>query len=258
MVGFLMLIWGYATSQAQTFEFVQLCDPQLGMGEYEEDKKSFERAVQKINQLKPDFVVICGDLVHHASDSSFQHYLSIRNKLDVPVYQVPGNHDIGLNPTVESLANYRSLFGDDYFIKEHKGISFIFTNTQLWKSYTEQASEKHHQWFEQTMDSLYNNNIPSIVVGHYPLFVNESQEKDEYFNLPLNYRQKILELMVRNKTLAYLSGHKHLLVTNTYEGIQLLSGESTSVNFDKRPLGFRVWSVSSQDITHRFVPLKEY
>ena len=45
------------------FSFAQMCDTQLGMGGYEHDVKTFGLAVTQINKMKPDFVVICGDLV---------------------------------------------------------------------------------------------------------------------------------------------------------------------------------------------------
>jgi hypothetical protein len=54
---------------AEQFSFVQMCDTQLGMGGYEHDVKTFTLAVDQINGMKPDFVVICGDLVNKANDT---------------------------------------------------------------------------------------------------------------------------------------------------------------------------------------------
>jgi hypothetical protein len=36
----------------------------------------------------------------------------------------------------------------------------------------------------------------------------------------------------------------------------LISGSATSKNFDKSPLGFRVWKVRLDTITHYFEPLQ--
>ncbi|MDP4678851.1 MAG: hypothetical protein NWS46_00615, partial [Cyclobacteriaceae bacterium] len=55
-----------------------MCDTQLGMGGYEHDKATFKQAVRQINNLDPDFVVICGDLVHWANDSSFNDFNNIK------------------------------------------------------------------------------------------------------------------------------------------------------------------------------------
>jgi len=55
------------------FSFVQLCDTQIGFGSvgYENDLEKFKQAVVQINDLNPDFVVICGDLVNTPNDNSF-------------------------------------------------------------------------------------------------------------------------------------------------------------------------------------------
>ncbi|MCK5103753.1 MAG: metallophosphoesterase, partial [Cyclobacteriaceae bacterium] len=136
-----------------------------------------------------------------------------------------------------------------------KGYSFIVTNTQLWKASVENESEKHDKWFKQTLDSLGNSNTAVLVIGHYPIFLKTPDEEEEYFNLPLEKRNEILALFKRNNVKAYLSGHRHETVINSYVNIQLVSGETTSKNFDERPLGFRLWEVSTDTILHRFVPV---
>lgn len=115
------------------FTFVQLCDTQIGVTNYDEDIASFEQAVRQINELDPDFTVICGDLVQNAADSSFQDAKKIIDKLKSPCYVAPGNHDIGKVPTDDSLRKYREIFGRDYFEFKNKGYSFLVTNTLLWR-----------------------------------------------------------------------------------------------------------------------------
>ena len=105
------------------------------------------------------------------------------------------------------------------------------------------------------IDSLGKKEAPIFVVGHYPIFLNTPDEEEVYFNLPMHRRNEILELFKSNKIKAYLSGHKHETIINNYENIQLVSEETTSKNFDKRPMGFRLWEVSADTITNKFIPL---
>jgi len=228
------------------------------MGGYEHDVKTFEQAVRQINELKPDFAVICGDLVHHATDSSYADFKRIMEGFKMPCYPAPGNHDVGNKPNDTTLAYYRKIIGEDYYTFQNKGYSFIVTNTQLWKVNVENESEKHHQWFKDKLDSLGKTNTSSFVIGHYPIFLKSPDEEEKYFNLPLNRRKEILSLFKKNNVKAYLSGHKHETVINSYENIQLVSGETTSKNFDKRPMGFRLWKVATDTIYHQFVPLENY
>lgn len=244
-----------AKKTQEPFAFVQLCDTQLGMGGYEHDIKTFKQAVKQINQINPDFAVICGDLVNHASDSSYADFKNIMKGFKMPCYLAPGNHDVGNVLTDTSLAYYRNRIGKDYFMFENKGVNFVVTNTQLWKADVANESEKHHQWFKKTMDSLGEKKASIFGIGHYPIFLKTPDEEEAYFNLPVAIRKEILASLKKNKVKAYLSGHKHETLINNFENIQLVSGETTSKNFDKRPLGFRLWEVTSDTIFHKFIKL---
>lgn len=251
----------------RTFTFVQLCDPQLGMSGYgkekafqkfyELDKESLRKAVIKINDLKPDFVIVCGDFVQNASDSSFEDFISIKNDLKMQCYLAPGNHDVGTVPNDATLAFYRKLFGQDYYSFKHKHCRFIVTNSQLWMSDIKGESKMHDVWFKQTIAkrSLIKNR--QIVIGHVPIFVELPNEQNDYFNIPLEKRIELLRLFEENNVVAYLSGHKHLPISNSYKGIQLVTGESTSFHFDGSPLGFQLWTVSKDTIVHQFIPFLE-
>ncbi len=240
----------------EPFSFVQLCDTQLGMGGYEHDIKTFQQAVKQINELEADFVVICGDLVHNAADSTYTDFNKILSGLEIPSHLVSGNHDVGNVPTDTTLQYYRKTIGDDYYQFDHKNHSFIVTNTQLWKVDVDNESEKHNAWFEETLKIQGYKQYPVFVLGHYPLYTELPDEEEHYYNLPIPTRKRILELFMENNVVAYLSGHTHKLTMNKYEHIQLVSGETTSKNFDDRPFGFRVWQVSTDTIKNDFVPLE--
>ncbi len=240
----------------EPFSFVQMCDPQLGMGGYEHDVLFFTLAVEKINEIDPDFVLICGDLVHHASDSTFGKFNDIRKGFSMPVHCAPGNHDVGNTPNDSSLAVYRNFIGNDYYDFQHKGYSFIVFNTQLWKADCGEESERHNRWVMETLSGIKGGRQRTFVAGHYPIYLEDPEEEEKYFNLPLNKRKELLTLFEQKGVVAYLSGHTHETIINNYKGIQLISGETTSKNFDKRPMGFRVWTVSADSVWHRFQSLE--
>ena len=227
----------------EAFTFVQLCDPQLGMGGYEHDVSSFKQAVRLTNALKVDFVVICGDLVHNFNDTSVADFKEIKAGFTVPCFPAPGNHDVGDTPTVASLNRYRAAIGEDYFSVEHKGYTFVIANTSLWRVQVQGESQAHDSWFKQTLAAARDKNSPVFVVQHYP--VNTLPTANER-----------LGLFETSGVVAVLAGHLHMTTIVDYKGIQLVTGESTSTNFDGRPLGFRLWHVDSPtSITHEFIPL---
>jgi predicted MPP superfamily phosphohydrolase len=243
-------------SEFQPFTFVQMCDTQLGMGGYQHDVMAFKQAVKQINKMNPDFVVICGDLVQTANDTSYADFMTIKSGFIMDCHCAPGNHDVG-KPSAKSLDYYRNTMGKDYFSLEHKGLTFVFTNTQLWKTALEGESEKHDDWVAQTLKNAKAKQSPVLLVGHFPVFVKTLDEKETYYNLPLKKRRQLLDLYEQSGVLAVLSGHTHTTIINNYNGIQLVNGEVTSKNFDKRPLGFRLWTVEAlETVKHEFVPLE--
>jgi len=239
------------------FDFVQICDPQLGFGGYEHDLMTFRQAVKQTNVLAPAFVVICGDLVNKSDDKSFADFNEIKAELTMPCYCAPGNHDVGNEPTVTSLERYREIIGKDYYSFEHNGYIFLVVNTQLWKAPLEGESAKHDEWFKRELRVSSGKMQEVFVVGHYPLYLKEPDEKDGYYNIPLEKRKEMLTLFEGYGVVAMLGGHTHRTIINDNKGIQLVNAETTSKNFDDRPLGFRVWSVADQKPPkHEFVPLE--
>ncbi|MCK4561972.1 MAG: metallophosphoesterase [Flavobacteriaceae bacterium] len=257
LIFFLVFAISCSEKEQKPFTFVQLCDTQLGMGGYEHDIKTFKQAVKQINLINPDFVIICGDLVNDASDSSFADFNKIRSQFKMSCYCVSGNHDVGNVPNDSTLSFYRETIGKDYYGFENKGYAFVVTNSQLWKENVENESKKHDDWFKKTIDSIKETNQPIFVAGHYPLFIETVDEEEAYFNLPSTKRKEILNIFTKSDVVAYLSGHAHRPLINNYKNIQLVSGEATSKNLDSTiALGFRVWNVSKDTIFQNFVPLQ--
>jgi len=125
------------------------------------------------------------------------------------------------------------------------------------KSPLEGESAKHDEWLKRELQVSSGKMQGVFVVGHHPLYLKEPDEKDGYYNIPLEKRKEILALLEGYGVVAMLGGHTHKTIINDNEGIQLVNAEATSKNFDDRPLGFRVWSVEDQKPpTHEFVPLE--
>ena len=136
---------------------------------------------------------------------------------------------------------------------------FVIVNTQLWKALVKDESEKHDSWLEATLQTAANERARIFVVGHSPFFVEKPDEDEEYFNLPVAKRKELLSLFEERGVVAVLGGHTHELLINEYKGIQLVNGETTSKNFDKRPFGFRLWHVGdARPFRHDFVPLEGF
>jgi len=242
----------------EPFVFVQLCDTQLGMGGYADDKESLRLAVEQINELKPDLVFICGDLVNDPSDdNAFADFKALVAGFAAPCHCAPGNHDVGTQTTIPLLQRYRTIMGEDYFEVQHKGCTFLVVNTSLWRNQVPGESEKHDAWFEQRLKNASKAGRRIFIVGHYPPFVKTPEEKDEYFNLPQAKRAEVLGLAKQYGVEAILTGHTHREIINTHEGILSVTSCTTSKNFDGAPRGFRVFRVGTQGaLQHEYTAIK--
>lgn len=239
----------------QPFTFIQICDPQLGKGGYEHDLKTFEQAVVQSNALKPDFVVICGDLVSRLNEQSVKDINRIKAGFTMPAHCVPGNHDVFWGPQdkrnnisqPQSLANYRKAFGKDYYSFEHKGHVFLCANSMLWRTEVEleEEIEKHHQWVKDTLATASKKGQPVFVVMHHPLYVKQPDEKDSGVNLPLEKRKELLALFEKHGVVAVLTGHAHRIIINNHKGIQMVTGEATSTTHGAK-VGFRLWHIGAK------------
>ena len=127
------------------FYFIQMADTQLGMIAGGSDGMSFgaetsivERVTDAIAAMtpRPSFVVVCGDLTNipaHAAQIAEYKRLMGRLPDSIPYHNVSGNHDFAGNPSPESLAFYRGIYGPDQYSFDHGGWHFSVLDSTLMK-----------------------------------------------------------------------------------------------------------------------------
>lgn len=242
-----------------SFSFVQLADPQLGIGGYEHDVATFRQAVRELNRLRPDFVVICGDLIHERDDvEAMADFKAIKAGLKMPCYCVPGNHDVHNEPNARTLSRYRALNGADRFSIEHKGHVLVGVNSQLWKAPLQPEAEQQDAWMLDVLQAAARRELQVVIAGHTPLYTEHPEEEEHYFNLPLDQRARLLDLFEEFRVKAYLAGHAHKNIAHSHRGIELITTASTSCNFDAIPMGYRMWRVQpAGDYSHAYVALSD-
>ncbi len=73
---------------------------------------------------RPRFLIVCGDMLDAFPDKwprireeQERDFMEVYSELDeeIPLVCVCGNHDVGNTPSRETVASYRSSFGDDFF-----------------------------------------------------------------------------------------------------------------------------------------------
>jgi len=270
--------------------FVQMADPQFGMyssvSKFSDADKAerrqrginieytgpvleglaketslFTEAIETANKINPDFVVICGDMVHNSdSDEQFQELIRISRLLneDIKLYWVAGNHDVGDKPTRAGLAQYKEQFGEYNYSFQEENCYFIVLNSSIcydpgsvpdeWEiliSFLEKEL--------QTAASVQQRH--KIIFMHHPLYLNDPNEGDNYFVIPSARRAKIIDLITEYDVSAVFTGHLH---RNNYKKIgntELVSTGPVGFPLGEDPSGIRHVRVDDNSLTHEYLGL---
>jgi len=114
------------------FNFVHVADLHLGYSQYglevrrEDFDKVFQELVDRAIELKPDFVIIAGDLFHTARPSNVTLENAIRSfsrlrEAGIPVLTVDGSHDSAPNMVTGTIIYPLDSAGLVYHLPRHEG-----------------------------------------------------------------------------------------------------------------------------------------
>lgn len=247
--------------------FVQMSDPQFGMvsnnNGFKFETRNLERAVQWVNRLRPAFVVVTGDLVNRPADpAQVGEYRRIMAGLDrsIPLYNVPGNHDIGNQCSAESLQAWRRTFGRDHYSFQSGALYGIVLNTVLLSAPGECAAEAAAQetWLAEELEKARRARARHVVVfQHHPPFVADAEEAAGYHNLPVPARRRYLELLGKSTVSHVFAGHLHRNAEGRAGGIAVITTGAVGKPLGGSRSGLRVVKFGGRVLEHQYHALEE-
>ncbi len=273
----------------QPFHFMQLADMQFGMFAhfsgmsdeeiadrrarginvtkapkiegFADETRLFMDAISEANRLRPAFVVVCGDMIQHAgSAEETAEVLRIAGLLHdgIPIYWVAGNHDIASDtfaPTPEDVAMYRAAFGADYYAFQHGGASFIVLDTVVMDHPEHVPGEWEAQlsFLERELRAARDRGSEQVIVFcHHPLFLARPDEDNNYWNVPPERRDTVLELLTGHGVSAVFAGHWHRNNYATGAGLQMVASGPVGYPLGDDPSGYRIIRLSSDAVEHDY------
>jgi len=227
---------------------------------FEWDARRYRLAVAEINAVRPDLVVIGGDMVDDPnSEDQYDEFMGITNAIDgdIPVRWVPGNHDVAadtLVPTRESIARYRDAFGPDFFAFDQGDLRFIALNTVV----IDHPEEVPGEW-EAQRDFLASELIDAddrhrtvVLLGHHPLFTRHADEQDDYWNLPIERRRIVLDLIRCHRVPMALAGHWHRNGNARDGDFEMVITGPVGYPLGDDPSGFRLIDHQDDALSHSY------
>lgn len=246
----------------KSFKFVQISDPQVGFmdrsSDYSYSDNLFKQAVTAINRVKPEFVIITGDLVHDALDLSqkdiYKKNISAINP-KIKVYALPGNHD--MRPWTEANHNnFLKFNGYDRFSFVQNDCAFIGFDSCCIKDGIEDQEAEQLIWLIDQLKSAQGSRY-IFLFTHCPIFRESIDEKEDYFNFSMPKREEYLDLFKKYNVSAVFAGHTHKAYNSEWEGIKLITSGPVGTPLDGGVSGINIIKVGRKGFTSTYLSTNE-
>jgi 3',5'-cyclic AMP phosphodiesterase CpdA len=249
---------------AEPFFFLQASDPQFGMytenKDFRQETANWEFVITNANRLKPAFVVVTGDLTNIPRNADqIAEYQRINAKLDksVHLYSVPGNHDVGNEPSPPLLEAYRKNYGADYYSFREGPVYGIVLNSSLFTSSEKAPGEgaKQETWLGQELEKARAAGAMPVVFQHIPFFLEKADEPDQYFNIPMATRQRVLGMLKKGGVKYVFAGHYHRNAYGKDGDLEMITTGPAGMPIGPDPSGLRIAEVKGNAIVQDYYSL---
>jgi 3',5'-cyclic AMP phosphodiesterase CpdA len=225
--------------------------------------QNFHRVSEYIDARRPDLVVNSGDLAFDGPTSrdDLEFARELHAALPVACRYLPGNHDIGDNPTElgpappqpateQERQNFLSIFGEDRWRFDAAGWRFIGLNSLMMN--TGLASEaEQYDWLASQLSSA--DGKPVALFLHKPLYLNSPEDPELAASairyIPMPARSRLVEMLRTADLRLVASGHVHQRRDFTYRHIRHVWAPSA---------GFIISDAKQEVIGTKEVGLVEY
>ena len=191
---------------------------------------NFHRVSEHIDANRPDLVINTGDVSWDgpSSRTDMEFALALHATLPVDSRYLPGNHDIGDNPTAvgappscpateERREAFVSVFGEDRWQFEAAGWRFIGLNSLIMNTGIPSELEQE-EWLTSQLAGA--NRKPIALFLHKPLFLNTPEDPEEAATairfVPQPVRARLAALIGTHNVRLVASGHVHQRRDFTY------------------------------------------
>lgn len=192
-------------------------------------EQSFHEVMQQIQQRFPqmDALIHTGDLAQVPVEQTYQRYLAFVQSLNVPYYQIPGNHDDSRVFPFHQHANQVHAI--------HFGTwTMILLNSAVQGKIDGWVEQAQLDQLDQLLLEFKHQHV--IVTCHHHPFAMKSYWIDQH---RLKNAEDLKDILARHHNIKLvLFGHVHQDSCNEWHGIYFLSTPSTSVQFKPKSEDF--------------------
>jgi 3',5'-cyclic AMP phosphodiesterase CpdA len=191
---------------------------------------NFHRVSEYIDAKRPDLVLNSGDLAFDGptSPGDLEFARMLHDALPVACRYLPGNHDIGDNPsavgtppshpvTDANLESYHMIIGEDRWRFDAAGWCFIGLNSLVMNSGLAREAEQV-EWLASQLSRT--DGKPLALFLHKPLFLKAPDDPElaatSFRYVPMPTRSRLIEMLRTVDLRLVASGHVHQRRDFTY------------------------------------------
>jgi len=221
------------------FSFVHVADLHLGYSQYNSDVRredfnaTFREVVEKTVELKPDFMLIAGDLFQHArpSNITLENAIASFRKLrddKIPVLTVDGSHDSAPNMITGTILNPLDSAGLVHYLPRHKGACWRNESCYVYGV----PNFRTRQRTEEQLPIFLEENQPSPDSSLFNIFLFHMAVDIPRVSHPQMEAEARPELLPENFNY-YAGGHVHVPSKSPFKnGLLVYSGCTETVSYE--------------------------
>ncbi|MEM2913753.1 MAG: DNA repair exonuclease [Candidatus Bathyarchaeia archaeon] len=223
------------------FSFVHVADAHLGYEQYnlserrEDFDKAFTEVVDKTIELKPNFMIIAGDLFHHARPLNITLERAIRNfrrlrDAGIPSLIVDGSHDAAPNIVTGTILNPLDSAGLIYYLPRHENACWKSDYCYVYGIPSFRTRDKA----ERQLPTFYELNRPMPLKETFNIFVfHMALEIPELANVYPKIAAEAPPSLIPDGFNYYAGGHVHASMQVPFRGGTLVySGPTETVSYE--------------------------
>src|SRR5690349_8476743 len=232
----------------------------LHFGAHEE--KLVKAVERRVDELKPDLVVISGDFTQRARTEQFRDACQFLERLQHAGHEVlgvPGNHDVPLYDVLRRflspLARYRRFIDDNLcpFV-ELPGVAVLGINTARSLTFKDGRINRDQVNFIRDTFSRSPRDAFRVLVSHHPLFALEVGDE---LTPAIGRQEMALGAIEEAGVDMLLAGHNHHasshsasdLVTRAGGALVVQAGTATSTRVREQEQSFNCIDVGDASVT---------
>jgi hypothetical protein len=217
-------------ASAAPFTFVQVSDSHIGFNKAPnaDARATFREAIAKVKALpdRPDFIIHTGDVSQLSRDDEFDDAEQIIREAGVPVFFVPGEHDM-LDP--ENGKAFLKRFGkhsrgDGWYSFDHRGVHFValVNVADLKPGGMGNLGAEQLKWLRADLAGR-SSSTPIVVFAHIPLWTVYAD-----WGWGTDDAAQALKLLARFGSVTVLNGHIHQITQKVEGRIAFHTARSTA------------------------------